>query len=167
MTLNLDPTEILESYQSHRPTGFDRHIRLSEQDTWLIAPVSLLRDSNALEISNWEVVTFDIREAETTGDDCEIHRFGHWACGWYEIMLVRPGSKCAEVAAKWACALSDYPVASDEHHSEILLEEAGRTWSHMSITDRIAMCDRFDVTIFAARRDEIPDDRMYDVLTGC
>ena len=164
MTLNLDPTEILESYELHRPTGFDRHIGLADQDKWLMAPVSLSRDSNVRETSNWEVVTEDIQTHDQDGD-CEIHRFGHWGCGWYEVMIVRPGSKCAVVAAQWACALADDPIACDERYSEALIEEADRTWDSMGLREKIKVCDRFGFSIFAARG-EIPDDRVMDYLIG-
>jgi hypothetical protein len=132
---------------------------------WLVAPVGLNRDSKALERSNWAVVTADIHSVPCSHADTEIHRFGHWACGWFEIMLIRPGTPAADCAEAWENALSDYPVASDEHYSELESREVYECWSRMSLKDRVYECQRARVSVFAARRDEVPE-RVYERLAG-
>lgn len=70
--------------------------------------------------------------------DYEVHRFGHWACGWLEIILVRPGTPCAQEAEECENALADYPVLNDSDHSELEHEEAQKTWSAcFSVRERI------------------------------
>src|SRR5688572_9599267 len=98
----------MQTYSKFRPSGFDcAGLGCDDQQDWFVAPVATNRDAGCLQRSNWEVVTEDIRKA---GDgDCEIHRFGHWANGWFELMLIRPGSEAAKVAELWENALSEYP----------------------------------------------------------
>ena len=47
----------------------------------------------------------------------QILRFGHWACGWYEIVVVRPLS----AAHAQACAIEEelerYPILDEEDFS--------------------------------------------------
>src|SRR4029453_2987792 len=101
----------LQTYREFAPTGFDRAgAFLPDQGAWLVAPVSVNRDSDLVTKSNWEVQGIALDDA---AGDYEIHRFGHWACGWFEIAIVRPGSECARVAEEIADQLADYPVLSE------------------------------------------------------
>lgn len=117
-------------YRKFRPTAMDSAgLGCEDRQDWLVAPVIRTRDSGVLETSNWEVIRKDLEEHDT-GEDMEIHRFGHWGPGWFEIILVRPDSKCARVAEEWEGALSDYPVASEEHLSQLENEEALKVWQN-------------------------------------
>jgi hypothetical protein len=99
-------------------------------DDWLIAPFDRHRDSGTLDRSNFECGVKALKEAEPDlGDDYRVMRFGHWAVGWVEIVIVRPGSKCAEVAAGIASGLEDYPVLDDDHFSNIEEEEYLDGWT--------------------------------------
>ena len=42
------------------------------------------RDSNLLEESNFQQIT------EILGNYAEIYRFNHWACGYFELILISP-----------------------------------------------------------------------------
>ena len=56
------------TYREFRPSGFDvKGLGLDDRQDWLVAPVTVNRDSNCLERSNWEVVTDDI----TSTDQCD------------------------------------------------------------------------------------------------
>src|SRR5262245_4928699 len=78
----------LQKYADYRPTGFDRRgLNLPDQQQWLLAPCSRNRDSSLLEQSNFDVCLKALGgESETV----EVHRFGHWGCGWFELILVAP-----------------------------------------------------------------------------
>ena len=157
--------------QWDHPTGFDSdrnfdgdsdHLR----DHYFLAPVSTSRDADILTRSNWEVVTDDILKV-ATHDDTEICRFGHWACGWYEQLLIhKSDTEALKVAEEWCCFLSDYPVADDEHHSELQWNEAAEYWERMDVKERLEVLEqtvnRWEnrVSIFVTRRDELPED--YD-----
>ena len=110
-------------YRDHTPTAFDHHCPLEDRENWLLAPVSQTRDSDPLNRSNFEVVLAALGgESETL----EVHRFGHWGPGWYELILVHP-SRESEVLA-WEEKLSDYPVADEEHFGTLEAEEAQEVW---------------------------------------
>lgn len=154
----MNPEELLKRYRSWKPTQFDAcGLALEDRQDWFVAPVIRTRDSGVLEESNFAVVKRELEkankesleerlrvtddprrvESEDDSDDYEVHRFGHWGPGWFEIILVRPESKCAQVAAEFACALSDYPIADEEHHSQAEHEEANELWKGLSTKERL------------------------------
>lgn len=124
------------AYSQFRPTACDNAgLGCDDRQSWLVAPVGLNRDSGPLERSNWRVVLADLGGE---GIDVEVHRFGHWACGWFEVILVRPDTAAAVSAEEWEGALSDYPVASDEDFSNEEQQEADAVWSAMGQSERLA-----------------------------
>ncbi len=129
--MNAEPEECLKRYRNFRPTGCDQSgLGLEDRQDWFVAPVIITRDSGVLATSNWEVCLRQLTEVAPTNEepDYEVHRFGHWGPGWFEIILVRPGSSCAQLCADLACALSDYPILDENHYSEAQLEEANKVW---------------------------------------
>lgn len=96
---------------------------LPEKD--LLVLMTRNRDSDTLTESNW---LCSLRELGGEGDNVEIHRFGHWACGWWEALCVRKGSFQEKIAQEIADSLTDYPVLNEEHFSEMAMDEANRTW---------------------------------------
>lgn len=99
----------MKLYKEFRPSPYDvSGLGLDDQQDWLVVPVLQNRDSEALELSNFRVVQADL-ERHTSEDthphhsdvDMEVHRFGHWANGWFEIILVRPDSPAAKRAEYW------------------------------------------------------------------
>lgn len=118
----------LQRYGDWAPTPFDSPQYLEDRDAWLVAPVILTRDSGPLERSNWETVRRDILAADA-GEDVETHRFGHWGPGWFEVVLVRPGTPAEAVARDWAARLKDYAVADEEALAREELDEADESWA--------------------------------------
>jgi hypothetical protein len=148
----------LQRYGDFRPTQFDsRGLGLEDRQDWTVAPVSQTRDSDTLAQSNFRTVERDLERIDPDGSDHETHRFGHWGPGWFEIILARPGSACADALREWAGALADYPIADENDWSELQLERAGDAWESMGLRDRMEACVRYGVSIFAARRDWIPE----------
>ena len=144
----------MQRYSQHRPTGFDRQgAFLPDSQQWFVVPVSRTRGSGPLDESNFATA---LAALGGESDTCEVHRFGHWGPGWYEIILLHPGreSEGDEIEA----ALSDYPVLDDEDYSNREYTLACDTWSGMRIKDRIEVCSRFDISIMAARREYMPSD---------
>lgn len=159
----------MERYRTFRPTGFDaagiagaRH-GISE---WFVAPVTRNRDSGTLEQSNWDVF---LREMGGESDTVQVHRFGHWACGWFEVIVIDPADTAAVLSAlQMQTALEDYPILDDDHFSEAELNAAIEYWQRMSVSERVSYLQRADQCIFAARRAELPDDdngRLLELLT--
>lgn len=114
----------LPTYGQYRPTSLDaRGLGLPDQQDWRVAPLSVTRGSEALERANWDEMCAQLEEIDPDGADHEVHRFGHWGPGWYEIVIVRPDSACEYLAAEIMCALADYPVLSEERWSAYEHEE--------------------------------------------
>lgn len=114
------------TYSKFRPTSWDiRGLGLEDRQDWLVAPCGLSRDSGVRETANWRAM---LRALGGESDDVEIHRFGHWACGWLEIVIVRPDSAAATEAESIECGLADYPIVCDTTHGEVESEFASNVW---------------------------------------
>ncbi len=93
----------------------------------------------------------------------EVHRFGHWGPGWFEIILIHPDH--AKAVAEWEGALSEYPVASETDFSKLEYEEACAAWQQASIRERVELLQRAHyggrltvALLMQARRDDMPSD---------
>lgn len=93
-----------------------------EHHDWLIGPVGHSRDSDSVEESNWEAMLEAYSAADPEGSNYEVHRFGHWAVGWIEEVAVRPGSRCADVAAELRARLEVYPILDEHRYSRLAIE---------------------------------------------
>ena len=147
----------MRKYSEHQPTGFDRKgAFLDDQQDWLVLPIGQTRDSDCLERSNFTIAL------EMLGDESEtveVHRFGHWGPGWYEIIIIDPKDKDkVKIAEDIETSLADYPVLNEEHFSDLEWTEASDYWERMDLSERICYCDRHKVSIFASRSDCIPED---------
>lgn len=126
----------MKRYSEFKPTRFDSHIRLDSLEDWLVVPCARNRDSECADESNF-AVALEMLGGE--GDNVEVHRFGHWANGWFELILVRPGSAAEKVAAEIEESLENYPLLSDDDYSERERVRADEVWeSCYRIKDRIA-----------------------------
>lgn len=123
----------MKTYSQFRPMQYDTAgLGLPERQDWLVAPVSQTRDSGPLERSNFEVVKEDLEKAEPSCEDgdVEVHQFGHWGPGWFEIILVRPNTQAAIEAQEWEDSLADYSIANEDHYSNLEHEECQQTWEN-------------------------------------
>ncbi len=147
----------LQPYADFAPTAFDSSgAFLPNRRGWLVCAVSQTRDSGPLKLSNFAAHEAALEEIDADNIDHETHRFGHWGPGWFEIILVRAESPCHVEAEEIAAALADYPVLDDEDHSAREFDEACEAWLHTGLGDRMEICLKHGVSVFAARRDEIP-----------
>ncbi len=102
-----------------------------------MVPTGRNRDSGPLERSNFEHATAVLGD----DDDVEIHRFGHWAVGWLEIILVRPGSEAAARAARIEERLGNHTVLDEEAMTgeEIgVYDESWRLWGAREFAQALA-----------------------------
>jgi len=111
-------------YGEFRPTSLDHHIPIEDREEWFVAPVSRTRDTGVLKESNF-IVALDMLGGESA--KVEVHRFGHWGPGWFEIILIHPDlqAKGEEIEAK----LEDYPILDEDDYSERCFEMEQRSWS--------------------------------------
>lgn len=163
--------EHLQRWSADGPAGFDTANNYAGPDigAWYKAPVMLTSDPELLDRSNWEVVTRDllplktwVRESPTVA----VRRFGHWAIGWYELLLIHESNEEAlRRAEEWARALSRYPVADDEHFNQLEEEAASAAWKRLTLRERVSLMAESGRSIFAARCDDAPrDGEIYDAL---
>lgn len=143
----------MQTYSEFRPTAFDsRGLGLSDQQNWLLAPCGVNRDSDALTRSNFRCCLAALGgESETV----EIHRFGHWGAGWFEVILIDPVDAArVKVAEGIEASLADYPVLDEQDFGEEETQEANEVWARCyRAKERIAYIRRyrsqFDFSDFA------------------
>ena len=148
---------MLQQYSEFSPTGSDpTGLNLPDKQDWIVAPVGINRDSGDLAISNWEVTVRELREINTNGEDWDIHRFGHWGVGWFEIIITRPDSPCSDAMNETLGALENYPVLDDTDYCEREWQSIAEAWGYTDLGDKVDILSKHDLNIFAARRDEVP-----------
>jgi hypothetical protein len=76
------------------------------------------RESEALDLSNWQVIGDDLR-ARFGEDSVHVESFSHCMVGWTEVMLVRVGTPECAAAVEWRVRLDIYPVADEDHFLEL------------------------------------------------
>lgn len=155
-----------ELYKEFKPTTFDHHINIDHhlddddsRENWLVVLVSQNRDSAILEKSNFESA-LEILGGES--DTIEIHRFGHWGPGWFEIIIAHPSR--LEDVAKIAFSLANYPILNESDYSEKEVEAIIEYWENMSLREKIDLCIEENCSIFSARREEIPE-KLWERLS--
>lgn len=119
----------LRPYREFRPTQFDsKGLALNDQQHWLVAPVSQTRDSGPLAQSNFDAC---LEALGGESDTVEVHRFGHWGPGWFEIIVIDPAdTEKVEIAEDIERALENYPVLDDVDFSEREHSEANEVWAN-------------------------------------
>jgi len=162
----------LSTVRAFKPTGFDHSIGvfrgLSDLGDWLVSPIGINRDSGLLAECNWKAQCAALESlGDSEADNWQAHDFGHWACGWYRVIIVRPGTKAHKSVAEMACALESYPILDETAYCEACDRACEESWSALSVRDRYDLIKRtgFEVSIFAARRSYPPDSGwIWDVL---
>lgn len=114
------------------------------------------RDSDSLTRSNF-ICALQALGGES--DTVQVVREGHWACGWVEwIAIHQDDEKALAIADDLAAKVEDYPCVNEDHWSELEWNEAQDYWASLSVRDRAPYCKDAGLSIFAARRDWIPQD---------
>lgn len=107
----------MQTYGSFRPTRFDiAGLGLHDKQDWLVLPVSRGRDSDHLAQSNYDVAIQSLERCDFK--EWEEHSFNHWACGWYEIIIVKPGTTAEGVGREIEEALEEHPALDENDYSE-------------------------------------------------
>ena len=77
--------------------------------------VSQNRDSEILDQSNFQCA---LEQLGGESKDVVVGHFGHWACGWFELLLVNPKSKKIKKAYEIHKSLQNYPVLDESDFSD-------------------------------------------------
>lgn len=114
----------MKTLREYFPTSFDHSPAvfrdMQDKGSWLVAPCRRNRDSDALQRANFDS---QMKSLEGCEADFEVCSFGHWACGWYEIVVVRPDTHAAHVAVDLEDALEQYPALNEMLWSQYEYED--------------------------------------------
>lgn len=123
--------ESLAKQALERPSDFGWWGREDMFVTWGWSGVSKHRDSDLLQISNFEVMTEHLMGNHP--DDFQIVGMGHWAVGHVDYLIVRvlkdedKGfdedniTEAFKEAVEWVIHIKEqYPIASEEHYYELV-----------------------------------------------
>lgn len=132
---------------------------------WDYYPVlAVTRDSDPIDRSNYRVARAlldAVEYEEWTGETLplqEAHET-HWAVGWVRTILVHKDClPLVEAADHLRGQRDNYAVLDEDDLSALEWEIASEYWADLWIKERIALCARFQISLFAARRDTIPED---------
>ena len=121
-------------FDKFQPTAFDsrsnyvNHSKISREH-WYVLGFMHSRDTDMIHESNWQAIQDILKPDKTAG--VEIHRFNHWGCGWYELILIHPWNKKAiEQAEDIEYQLNNYPVLDENDLSEREMEDQDQAWQN-------------------------------------
>ena len=119
------------------------------------------RDSNLLEKNNFKNGLLSLGGESKS---IQVHKFNHWACGWFEQILINPENTEAILKAEnILSALSDCPVLDESDYYNELYEEVNNYWDNLSLSDKIDLCKTNNESIFACRYN-LPE-KIYNHLS--
>lgn len=129
------------AYSEYRPSQFDiAGLNAPDQQHWLVL-IGRNRDSGMLSESNWATALKCIEDKDPESDHHEVLCFGHWACGWLEVLIIDPDfAPVMTEATDIEGALADYPILDDSDHSERLAEFEYQHWKDWE-------CGQFEKTL--------------------
>jgi len=114
------------------------------------------RDSNSILCdSNWEILCKELHAEENNG--VEIVRFGHWACGHYDLLLVSPDSKMLNKAQEFCDSLESYPILNEDHYSNLMAEKEADTFADCYESDFRSYIESFGMDTIIESDSELID----------
>jgi len=151
-------------YKNWAPTGFDlKGLNCKEQQDWLVAPCGNNRDADLLTQANWESQLESLLELEDP-ETWQVCRFSHWGSGWFEIILVQPGSKAEELCSKLEAKLADYPVLDEDHFSKVQWEDAVAIWEQALPKQKKELLKEANLPASKARNKTMPREVLQIIL---
>lgn len=127
------------------------------------------RDSSILRNHNFDEA-LDLLGGETGEEDDGISlvavvRENHYAVGWIEwIAIHQTATKEIEIAKGIEERLDNYPILNEDGYTQKVFDAAYTYWQSMPRKERIRVCAKYNICIFAARRDDLPEDPTGDLV---
>lgn len=165
--MNMTPNAELTRAYPHlvpyeRPDHFADFGDIDRAEYVLIPKIGVHRDSDNLARSNFRTA---LKRLGGESETVLVIRDSHWAVGWVETIYIHGSDHTAlAIAEDLAESIEDYPVLCESDWSELETETAENYWARMSVSERMAWCKESNVSIFAARRDYVPDDETGDLM---
>lgn len=139
------------------------------------------RDSELLSRVNWDVAVERLKaQAMDHGSYHNIPadrpnaytwQASHWAVGWVEYLMVRADAPddVKTAAGEIVCSLADYAMLDESRYSDAEHEAVSNYWAQCSIRERAGYLRDAELSLFAARRDTLPENdgngSLYEKLT--
>lgn len=114
------------------------------------------RDSDSATRSNFICA---LKALGGVTETVRVIREHHWLVGWVEWIAIHESDHAAlRAASDILRELEVYPIVDEDHWSELEYTEAEDFWAGLPLRDRIELCREYGLSVFAARRDYIPDN---------
>jgi hypothetical protein len=141
---NIISEGIIMLYSEFKPTVFDYNIDI-DRANWRIVPVGRNRDANELSESNFAVAV-DMLGGES--ETVEIHRFGHWTNGWFEILIVdSEDSEKITIVDDIERSLENYPILDEMDFYQREWDSAVECWEIYGYSDFVSgICKQFNLS---------------------
>jgi hypothetical protein len=96
-------------------------------------------------------------------------REGHWAVGWVEWLGLHKDSpaEVLQLADELLGKLQDYPILNEDAFSDAEWNATQELWMQLPIRERVELCQKNRINIFAARHDWIPQDDNGGIYEYC
>ena len=108
---------VLTRFDQYQPTHLDRRgMGSADQPDWGVVMTYTPNVAGILDTSNWDVLQARLEAADPSGDDYDVHSFGHWATP-FELLIVRPGTPAYAEAVRCVDSLANYPILCEHDHS--------------------------------------------------
>lgn len=110
--------EPMIKYRDWAPTPFDQKGvgALDRQDWYVVTGIILTRDGGDIDTHNFEQAA---KMLQVAGDEhWATLSFNHWACGWYNIIVVEPNTQAQRIAEDIEEALEQHPILNEEEFIE-------------------------------------------------
>jgi hypothetical protein len=133
--------------------GYSNYAGTMPELQWLVVMVRT-RDSDVLTESNWDAA---LERLGGESESVEVHSFGHWACGWFEVMAVRWYTNAHAEGSDIRDDLDSYPILDEDDFSNREMEEADRVWK-----DCFNLKERFEY--FRNNRSEFEPDNLESLM---
>lgn len=126
------------------------------------------RDSQLLTRVNWDVACESLKAQPYDGGAKHFFRrptvyhwrAGHWAVGWIEYLCVRADAAddVKTEASEIVCSLADYSILDEDRYCAAKWDAVCEYWEQCSVGERVDYLRDSGISIFAARRDTLPED---------
>lgn len=139
------------------PSGFDSLDNYIGQTDFpdLLVVLCQNRDSDRLTRSNFQSA---LDQLGGENENVIIHRFNHWACGWWEALCIIENTESSNIAKRIQVDIENYPVLNEDHYYDLQYNESVYYWENLDLREKIELCRKYDISIFSARTDYIPEN---------
>jgi hypothetical protein len=154
---NMNDNVTISTFQLFQPTGRSRDLprrKSARKRRRNLSAGSHLYNSQPMDHGSYDNIPADRPNAYHW-------RAGHFAVGWVEYLMIRadaPDELRTRAGEMLLCNLADYAVLDDDRWSKAEHEAVCAYWAQCSVKERVEYLQEADISIFAARRDELPQD---------